>query len=92
MIGSGGIEGTFKSLGSGAKPCPTVSLLTTGLTEGRGPDQRLPRIGPAIRMCLVGIIPLQVLPQTAFEVLARNKVPSFEKPAGEDGEPEFYLI
>ena len=40
----------------------------------------------------VGIIHFQVLPQTAFEVLNRTKVPPFEKPAGQDGEPEFYLI
>jgi len=87
MIRSRGIEGTFKSLGSGAEPCPTVSLLTTGLTEGRGSDQRLPCIGPAIRMRRVGILHFQVLPQTAFEVLNRTKVPPFEKPAGQDGEP-----
>jgi len=43
-------------------------------------------------MRLVRIIHLQVLPQAAFEVFDRTKIPSFEKPAGQDGKPEFYLV
>src|SRR5262249_30360989 len=92
IIRSRRIEGTFKSLRSGAQPGPTVSLLTPGLPEGGSSDQRLPRRGPAIRMRLVGIIHLQVLPQTAFEVLDRPQVPSFEKPAGQNGAPPFDLL
>ncbi len=92
MYGLGGIEDTFKTLGPGAEPRPTLPLLAPGVTEGGGPHQRLPGIGPAIRMSMVGIIHLQVVTQTGCKVLDRTKVAPFEKTARQNPEPPFDLI
>jgi hypothetical protein len=92
LVRSRGVEGTFKTLGSGAEPRTPLPLLATGLTKRRGPDQRLPGRGPAIWMRMVRIIHLQVVIQTACKVLNRTTVAPFEQAARQDTAPPFDLI
>ena len=68
MIRSGWIENAFKALGAGAKPRTTVLLLASGMTEGSGAHQGLPRIRPAIRMGVMGIIDVKIIEQTGGKV------------------------
>src|SRR2546421_4042390 len=87
FVWPGGIESPLKTLGARADPPPPLPLLATGVTKGRGPHQRLPRIRPAIRMSLVGIIHLQVGIQLGSKVFDSTKVAPFEKPTCQHAAP-----
>src|SRR5215217_4049481 len=92
FIRSEWIESTFKSLWPRAKPRPTLTLLATSLTERCRPDQRLSRIGPAIRMGVVGVVDFQLVTQTGFKILDRIEITPFKKTTGQDAKPQLHLI
>ncbi len=88
----GGIEGSFKWFGPRAEPRASMLLLKAGLTEGRGPDQRLPGIGPSIRMRIVRVVHVKVIKQPRFKVIDRAKISALEKPTRQHPKPQFHLI
>src|SRR5712692_7147019 len=92
MIRPGWIEGSFKSLGPRTEPGAAVLLLTAGLTEGRGSDQRLPGRGPPIGMRIMGVVHVQVIKQLRLKGVDRTKVPALEKTASQHPKPQCYLI
>ena len=87
MIRSGWIENAFKALGAGAKPRTAVLLLASGMTEGSGAHQGLPRIRPAIRMGMVRVVHLQVVVQPGGKVLDGTEIAPLQEAACQHAEP-----
>src|SRR3989454_5584364 len=74
------------------KPRPSLPLLTPGLTEGCGPDERLPGLGPPIRMRIMGVVYVKIIKQLSLKVVDRTKVPALDKTAGQHPKLPFHLI
>jgi hypothetical protein len=66
--------------------------LAAGLTEGRGAYQGLPRVRPAIGMCVMSLVPLQRGTQRGRKVDARTTIPPFEATACSDTAPQLDLV
>ena len=79
-------------MGPGAKPCPSLPLLTPGLTERGGSHEGLSRIRPAIRVGVMRVVDSKIIDQTDGKVCGRGEVPPFEKATRQDTQPEFDLI
>src|SRR2546428_7574466 len=89
---TGWIEGAFTWFGPRAIPRPSLPLLTPGLTEGCGPDERLPGLGPPIRMRIMGVVYVKIIQHLSLKVVDRTKVPALEKTAGQHPKPPCHLI
>ena len=64
-----------------------MPLLTTRLSERRGPYQGLARIRPTVWMGVMGVIDLKIVIQTGFEILGGTEITSLQKPPGQDAKP-----
>ena len=69
-----------------------MALLTTCLAERCGSHQGLPRIGPTIRMGMMGVVDFKIVSQTRFKIVGRIEIPALEKATGQDAKPQFDLI
>src|SRR5215211_7514540 len=69
-----------------------MTLLTSRLAERRGPYQGLARIGPTIRMGVMGVVDLKIIIQTGFKVLGGTVIASLKKPTGQDAKPQLNLV
>ena len=69
-----------------------MALLTSRLAERRGPYEGLARIGPTIRMGVVGVVDLKIIIQTGFKVLGGTVIASLKKPTGQDAKPQLNLV
>ena len=67
-------------------------LLTASLTEGRGPPQRLPGLGPPIRMGIMRIVYVKVITQPRGKVIDRAKSSALEKTTRQHSKPQCHLI
>src|SRR6266436_3673961 len=92
LVRPGRIKGLFKSFGPCATPGPTMPLLTSRLAERRSPHQGLTRIGPTIRMGVVGVVDFKIVLQTGGKILGRTAIASFEKSTGQDAQPQLHLV
>src|SRR4029434_6290694 len=90
--GCGGCEALVKGWGRGTNPRPPLPLLAPSLTEGGSTDQRLPCVGPAIRMGVMGVVDVKLIHQTGFQVLRGAKITPFQKTARQDAKPQLDLI
>jgi len=87
-----GVEESVEALWTGAKPRSTESLLAACLAEGRGANQRLPGVGPAVRTCATSVVVVQVLGQACDEFLGRCEVAAFQEATSQGAEPQFDLV
>ena len=69
-----------------------MMLLTTRVAERRSPHQGLTRIGPTIRMGVVGVVDFKIVIQTGCKILGRTEIASFEKATGQDAKPQLHLV
>ena len=92
LIGAKGVEEAVESLGTGAEPGSTESLLTPCLAEGRGANQGLPGVGPAIGVSAVSVVVVQVRGQACDEFLGRCEVAAFQEATSQGAEPQFDLV
>ena len=69
-----------------------MTLLTTRLTERRGPHQGLARRGPTIRMGVMGVVDFKIVIQARFKILGRIEIAALEKTARQDAQPQFHLV
>jgi hypothetical protein len=92
LVGAKGVEEAVETLGTGAEPGSTESLLAPCLAEGRGPNQRLPVVGPAIGVSAVGVVVVQVRGQACDEFLGRGEVAALQEAASQGAEPQFDLV
>jgi len=86
------IKEAVKALWARSKPRPAEALLAACLAEGRGANQRLSCVRPAIGMGAMGIMVVEVSDQTGYEFLGRGEVASFEEAACQGAEPQFDLV
>ena len=75
-----------------AKPRSTESLLTACLAEGRGANQRLPGVGPAVGMSATSIVVVQIRGQACHKFLGRFEVAAFQETPSQGAEPQFDLV
>ena len=69
-----------------------MTLLTTRVTKRCGAHQGLARIGPTIRMSVMGVVDLQIVRQGGFKSLGRIEIAALEKPPRQDTKPPFHLV
>ena len=69
-----------------------MTLLTTRVTERRGPYQGLACIRPTVRMGVMGVVHLKIVIQTGFEVLDCTEITALQKPTGQDAKPQLNLV
>jgi len=86
------VEESLEALRTGAEPCPTATLLSACLAEGRGANERLSRIGPAVGMGAMGVVVVQVGSQAGDKLLGRGKVATFQEASRQGTEPQFNLV
>ena len=41
---------------------------------------------------MVGVVTFQIVTETRFKIVGRHEIAAFEKPTGQDTEPQFHLI
>src|SRR5271165_3598104 len=92
FVGARRIDGLSERLRASAKPRTTESLLTAGLTERCGPNQRLTGVRPTVGMGSMAVVIVQIRLQAPREVVSRCKVAALEESACQGTEPQFDLI
>ena len=92
LVGAKGVEEAVETLGTGAEPGSTESLLAPCLAERRGANQRLPGVGPAIGVSAVSVVVVQVRGQTCDEFLGRCEIAALQEAASQGAEPQFDLV
>jgi hypothetical protein len=92
LVRAKGVEEAVETLGTGAEPGSTESLLTACLAEGRGSNQWLSGVGPAIGMSAVSVVVVQVHGQACDEFLGRCEVAAFQEAASQGAEPQLDLV
>ena len=90
-VGAEWVEESVETLWTAAKPRSTEALLAAGLAEGRGANQRLPGVGPTVRMSAMSVVVVQVRGQAGDEFLGRGEVTPFEEATSQGAEPQFDL-
>lgn len=92
MVGAKGVEEAVETLGTGAEPGSTESLLAPCLAERRGANQRLSGVSPAIGVSAESVVVVQVRGQACDEFLGRCEVAAFQEAASQGAEPQFDLV
>src|SRR5947209_3440812 len=92
FIGARRIDGSLELLRSSPKPRSAEALLAACLAEGRRPNQRLSRVGPAVRMGAMGVVIGQISRQACREVCGRSEVAALQEAARQRAEPQFDLV
>ena len=69
-----------------------MPLLMSRLAARRRLHQGLTRIGPTIRMGVVGVVDCKIVIQTGGKILGRTEIASFEKSTGQDAKPQLHLV
>ena len=92
LVGARRIDGLIELLWLPSEPRSAQALLAACLAEGRGPNQRLPRVGPAVRMGAMGVVIVQIGRQACAEVLGGGEVTALEESARQRTKPQFDLV
>src|SRR5262245_30607176 len=92
LVRAGWVEELIETLRTGAEPGSAAALLSACLAEGRGENQGLPGLGPAVRMCAMVVVVVQVRGQACDEFLGRGEVTALQEAACQGAEPQFDLV
>src|SRR3954469_22519293 len=86
------VQGPLPRHRTGTTPGPSLPLLAARLAKWRGPHQRLARVGPPIRVGMLGVLLVQKAAQPLLELRRRGKVAPLEEPPRQHAEPQLHLV